>query len=106
MAEIGLLKRGLRDPRIMCQQSVFDYVMLFSEDEGVRISTDEEDEHNAWICSWTLLGQSRSGMWVDSFLEDEGLARTALSCHLSVNLLCQEMSDGCWFEDCRKEGHE
>ena len=31
---------------------------------------------------------------VDSFLEDEGLARTALSCHLSVNLLCQEMSDG------------
>ena len=90
----------------MCQQSVFDYVMLFSEDEGDRISTDEEDEHNAWICSWTLLGQSRSGMWVDSFLEDEGLARTAPSCHLSTDLLFQEMSDACWPEDCRKEGHD
>ena len=45
----------------MCQQSVFDYVMLVSEDDGDRISTDEEDEHNAWICSWTLLGQKSFG---------------------------------------------
>ena len=87
----------------MCQQSVFDMLCCSPR---MRASSDEEDEHCAWIYSWTLLGQSRSGMWVDSFLEDEVLARTALSCHLSTDLLFQEMSDACWPEDCRKEGHE
>ena len=39
-------------------------------------------------------GQSRSGTPVEGVLEDEELARTALSCDLSTNLVCQEMSDG------------
>ena len=34
-----------------------------------------------------------SGMLVEGLLEDEELARTPLGCHLSTDLLCQEMSD-------------
>ena len=30
------------------------------------------------------------------FLEDWGLARVALSCHMTMDLLCQEMRDACW----------
>ena len=41
-----------------------------------------------------MVRQSRSGTRVEGFLEDEELARTALSCHLSMDLLCQHMSDG------------
>ena len=50
--------------------------------------------------------QSRSGMRVESFLEAEELARTALSCHLSTDLLCLEMSDAWWSEDSWKVGHD
>ena len=33
----------------------------------------------------------RSGILVERFLEDEEFSRTAPSCHLSMDLLCQEM---------------
>ena len=56
-------------------------------------SDDEEGEHNALNLFLDVVAQSSSGMPVGSFLEDEELARTALSCHLSMDLLCQEMSD-------------
>ena len=48
-------------------------------------------EHNAWNLFLVVVEQSRSRMLVDSFVEDEELGRTALSCHLSTDLLCQEM---------------
>ena len=75
VADIRLRKRprGLRN---MCQQSLLD--MLSS--------------HNAWNCVLEVVGQSRSGLRVEGFLEDEELAR-ALSCHFSMDLLCQKMSD-------------
>ena len=57
------------------------------------LSSDEDDKHNAWNLSLEVAEQSRSGTRVDSFFEDMELARTALSCHLSMDLLCQEMSD-------------
>ena len=68
-------------------------VMLSSEDEDDIISSDEEDEHNAWNLFLEVEGQSLLDMLVESFLENEELAGTALSCHLSMDLLCQEMSD-------------
>ena len=70
----------------MCQQSLLD--MLSSEDEDDMISSDEEVEHDAWNLFVDNVGQSRSGMLVVSFLEDEELARTALSCHLAMDILC------------------
>ena len=53
-------------------------------------------------CSWELRGKGRSGM-VGSFLEHEELARTALSCHLSMDLLWEMQGAWC-FEDCWKVG--
>ena len=64
--------------------------MLSSEDEEDIISSDEEDEHNAWNFFRDVVGQGRSGMRVEGFFEDEELARTALGCHLSMDLLCCE----------------
>ena len=63
---------------------------MSSDEEGVFISFDEEGEHDAWDFFLEVVGQSRSGMLVDSFLEDGELARTALSCHRSMDLLCQQ----------------
>ena len=45
-------------------------------------------------------------MLVDSFLEDEELTRTALSCHLSMDLLCQEMRAAWKSWACRKVGNK
>ena len=42
---------------------------------------------------------------MESFLEDEELARTALSCHLSLDLFCQEMRVAWWSEDCWQVGN-
>ena len=74
-----------------CQQSLLD--RLSSEDEDDIIFSDEKDKHNAW---GPLLGRGGArrpghvcGKLVSS--KDEELARTALSCHLWMNLFCQEM---------------
>ena len=77
--------------------------MLPSEDEDDMISSDEEDEHDAWNLFLDIVEQSRSGMLVVSFLEDEELARTALSCHLAMDILCQEMQAAWQSEDCGRE---
>ena len=45
-------------------------------------------------------------MLVDSFFEDEELTRTALSCHLSMDLLCQEMRAAWKSWACRKVGNK
>ena len=45
-------------------------------------------------------------MLVESFLEDEELARTALSCHLSMDVLCQEMQAARQSDDCWKVGND
>ena len=77
--------------------------MLSSEDEDDMISYDEEDEDDAWNLLLDIVGQSYSGMLVVSFLEDEEFARTALSCHLVMDILCQEMQAAWQSEDCRRE---
>ena len=84
--------------RIMCQQSMLE--VMSSDDEDDSFSSDEEGEHNVLKLFLEVVEQSRSGMLVESFLGDGELARTALSCHLSMDLLCQEMSDAWWSEDC------
>ena len=63
----------LLGPRILCQQSWLD---KSSEDEDNKMSSDEDVQRNAWNLFLDVVGQSRSGMRVDGFLEDEELART------------------------------
>ena len=69
------------------------------------VSSDEEDGHTAWNLFLEVVGQSRSGMLVEGFLEDEELARSALRSHLPMDLLCQEMNFAWESEDCRKVGN-
>ena len=52
------------------------------------------------------MGQSSLGVPVEDFFENEELARKALSCHLSMDLLCQEMQDAGRSEDYRKVGND
>ena len=45
---------------------------------------------------WSIIevvGQNWSSEVISLFLEDEEVGRMALSCHLSIDLLCQEMRD-------------
>ena len=46
------------------------------------------------------VAQNSPGMLVEKFLEDEELARIAPSCHLSMNLFCQEMHAFQWCRVC------
>ena len=42
-----------------------------------------------------VIGKNWSGEAVSLFLEDWELARVALSCHIALDLLCQEMHEAC-----------
>ena len=42
-----------------------------------------------------VFGQDWSSELISIFLEDWEVGRVALSCHLSMDLLCQEMSNAC-----------
>ena len=66
--------------------------MLSSEDEDDIVSSDEEGEHHVLNPLLEVVG--RPGMLMGSFLEDEELSRTALSCHLSMDLLCSLRTEG------------
>ena len=72
----------------LCSFSMLD--VKSSEDEDDLFSSDEEGGHNVWIIFLEVVRQS----FGEGFFEDEELARTALSCHLSMDLVCQGMSDG------------
>ena len=43
-----------------------------------------------------VIGQDWSGEVVALFLEDWELGWVALSCHMAIDSLCQEMRDACW----------
>ena len=59
-------------------------------------SSFEEYEHNVESLASEVMGQNWSGEMVSLFLEDWELGRVALSCHLAMDPLCQEMRDACW----------
>ena len=50
-------------------------------------------EHNNQCRAIEVVGQDWSSEVVALFLEDWELGRVALSCHMTVDLLCQEMRD-------------
>ena len=43
-----------------------------------------------------VIGQDWSSEVVALFLEDRELGRVCLSCHMAMDLLCQEMRVACW----------
>ena len=58
-------------------------------------SSLEYYEHNVGNLAVKVVGQHWSSEVNSLFLEDWEIGRVALSCHLSVDLLCQEMRDAC-----------
>ena len=53
-------------------------------------------EHNNGCWAIEVVGQDWSSEVGALFLEDWEFGRVALSCHMAVDLLCQEMRDACW----------
>ena len=89
MSQVGLvtecrMRKRLRGLCTMCQQNLLD--RWSSEYEDNIVVSHEEDEHHASNLFSDAVAQDSPDMLVGSFLEDEGLARTALSCLLSMNL--------------------
>ena len=66
-------------------------VGLWPESEGT--SSSEQCEHNVGSLALNVLVQDQSGEKTSPFLEDWELARVALSCHVALDLLCQEMHE-------------
>ena len=60
---------------------------MSSEDEDDITSSDGEGEHNGWNLFLDVVAQNSPCMLVESFFEDGERARTALNCHLSMDLL-------------------
>ena len=58
-------------------------------------SDDKEGEQNVLNLFLDIEVHSSLGKLVESLFEDEELARRALSCHLAMDLLCQEMQAAC-----------
>ena len=60
-------------------------------------SSLEYYEHNVGNLAIEVVGQNWSSEVISLFFEDWEVGRVALSCHLSMDLLCQEMRDA-WRE--------
>ena len=58
-------------------------------------SSLEYDEHNVGNLAVEVVGQNWSSEVISLFVEDWEVGRVALSCRLSMDLLCQEMMDTC-----------
>ena len=58
-------------------------------------SSFEVYEHNVESRALEVIGQNWSGKMVAVCLEEWQLARVAFSCHLVLDLLCQEMQEAC-----------
>ena len=59
-------------------------------------SSLEHYEHNVDNLDLEVVGQNWSSEVVSLFLEDCAVGRVALSSHMAMDLLCQEMRDVCW----------
>ena len=66
-------------------------VELWTESEGT--SSSGQCEHNVESLALNVMRQDQSGENISLFLEDWELARVALSCHIALDLLCQEMQE-------------
>ena len=58
-------------------------------------SSVEYCEHDVENLAIEVAGQKWSSDVISLFLEDWDIGRVALSCHIAMDLLCQEMRDAC-----------
>ena len=77
--------------------------MMSSGDADDLFSSGEEGKHNVLNFLVDVVAQSYSGMQAERFFED---GECALSCNLSVGLMCHEMADAWLSEDCWKVGND
>ena len=65
-----------------------------SEDEGASSTASREGN----VCNDALhvVGLHGPGDKISLFLQDWELAKVALSCHMSLDMLCQEMQEAWW----------
>ena len=64
----------------------------FEGERSESTSTLEYYEHNVDNLAIEVVGQNWSSDVISLFLEDWKVGRMALSCHLSMDLLCQEIN--------------
>ena len=80
----------------------------WTESEGT--SSTEQCEHHVESLAPDVMGQDQSGEKMSLFLEDWELGRVALSCHIAVDMLCQEMQEawqlGCCCHEARCHSKE
>ena len=63
--------------------------------ESESVSSIGFRENSVCNCALHVIGLYESGDKVSFFLEDLELARVALSCHIALDMLCQEMQERC-----------
>ena len=63
----------------------------WTESEGT--SSSEQCEHNVESLALNVMEPDQSGEKISLFLEDWELASVALSCHIALDMLCQEMRE-------------
>ena len=65
----------------------------WSEDESVSSSCSREGH----MCNDALhvIGLHGSGDKISLFLQDWEMAKLALSCHMALDMLCQELHEAC-----------
>ena len=71
---------------------------IWSSPCSASVTSGDGDEygHNNGCRAIGVIGQDWSSEVVALFLEDWELGRVAWSCHVAVDILCQEMRDACW----------
>ena len=67
----------------------------FEEERSEDTSSMEYHEHNLGNIAIEAVGQNLTNEVISLFLEDWEVGLVASSCHLSMDLLCQEMRDAC-----------
>ena len=60
------------------------------------LSSSDFREHSVESLALHVIGLYWSGEKVSLLLEDWELARVALSCHVALDMSCQEMHDAWW----------
>ena len=55
--------------------------------------SSEQCDHNVESRVLSVMGQDQSGEKISLFLEDRELGRVALSCHIALDMVCQEMHE-------------
>ena len=57
------------------------------------LDAEECEKHNVWNLSLEVVGQGWSGWLIHFFSKIGSLREVAVSCHLALDFLCQDMHD-------------